>query len=129
MADDSFDRLRLSFMQDVLPVSLAMLERVKNGGAGKVVEAFTELKEPLQELRDEGESAAKNFRDQLDKIQPGLGNPVVPVSVAVDDSASPEIEDEEALRELLSNIENRLDNFERFLDHSSKDGSSQENLS
>lgn len=41
MADDSFDSLRLSLMQDALPVGLAMVDRVRRGGARKMVEAFT----------------------------------------------------------------------------------------
>ena len=40
-SDNPLDQLRLSLMQDVLPVGLAVLERARQGGAGKVVEAFT----------------------------------------------------------------------------------------
>ena len=61
MAADSFnenplDQLRLSLMQDVLPVGLAVLERARAGGPGRVVEAFTTGSEdPLSDLREEGE--------------------------------------------------------------------------
>ena len=36
-SDNPLDQLRLSLMQDVLPVGLAVLERARQGGAGKVV--------------------------------------------------------------------------------------------
>ena len=41
-SDNPLDQLRLSLMQDVLPVGLAVLERARQGGPGKVVEAFTQ---------------------------------------------------------------------------------------
>ena len=40
-SDNPLDQLRLSLMQDVLPVGLAVLERARKGGPGKVVEVFT----------------------------------------------------------------------------------------
>ena len=40
-SDNPLDQLRLSLMQDVLPVGLAVLERARQGGPGKVVEVFT----------------------------------------------------------------------------------------
>ena len=91
MPEENFERLRLAVMQDFLPVGLAMAERIRKGGPGKVLEAFTDSSAPIQELRDEGSDAARDFRDQLDKISPGLGNPVMSVKVGVQDSpTSPE---------------------------------------
>ena len=116
MGDDSFNRFRLSFMQDILPVGFAMADRLRRGGASKVVEAFTSTKDPLDELRVEGESAAKNFRQRLDDMSPGLGNPVMEVSVAVDNVQNSEIQDVEALRDLLQSIEGRLDTLKKILD-------------
>jgi hypothetical protein len=37
--------------------------------------------DPLGQLRQEGEPAASQLRDNLDRIQPGLGNPVMKVEV------------------------------------------------
>ena len=116
MEDDSLDRFRLALMQDFLPVSLAMIDRVRQGGPGKVVEAFNSSNDPFQELRDEGENSAKNIRDRLDQVFPGLGNPVVSVSVAVDNSETFEIQDVESLREILVSIESKLDNVQTLLD-------------
>ena len=45
-SDNPLDQLRLSLMQDVLPVGLAVLERARQGGPGKVVEAFTARRTP-----------------------------------------------------------------------------------
>ena len=84
MAEDPLDTLRLFLMQDVLPVGMAMAQRAKEGGASKVAEPFSSVEDPLRELKKEGETAAKTVREQLDRVRPGLGNPVVPVKVAVD---------------------------------------------
>ena len=65
-SDNPLDQLRLSLMQDVLPVGLAVLERARQGGPGKVVEAFTAGSEdPIADLRQEGEPVARDVRDQL----------------------------------------------------------------
>ena len=54
-SDNPLDQLRLSLMQDVLPVGLAVLERARQGGPGKVVEVFTAGSEdPIADLRQEG---------------------------------------------------------------------------
>ncbi len=95
MADNPIENLRLSLMQEVLPVGIAMLERARKGGANKVVEVFTSADDPLQILRKEGEPAAQTIRERLDEISPGLGNPVVPVEIAVD--TTPFQDDEEDL--------------------------------
>lgn len=82
MAADPFDALRLTLMQDVLPVGVAVAERVRKGGAKEVLAAFDGSNpDPLGRLREEGESGAKTLRDNLDRLQPGLGNPVVKVAV------------------------------------------------
>ena len=117
MADDSFDSLRLSLMQDALPVGLAMVDRVRRGGARKMVEAFTGSSDPLQELRLEGEAAARSVRDRLDQVSPGLGNPVMAVNVAVDDVVvnSPDPQDQQILLEVLARIDGRLDALQLHL--------------
>ncbi|MCT0199137.1 hypothetical protein KQ313_05540 [Synechococcus sp. CS-1325] len=81
MAADPLDALRLSLMQDILPVGMAVVERVRRGGPRQVVEAFTGSDDPLGQLRQEGDPAARAVRESLDQIQPGLGNPVMKVEV------------------------------------------------
>lgn len=86
MAADPLDALRLTLMQDVLPVGLAVVERARQGGPRQVMAAFDgSSSDPLGQLRQEGEPAAGQLRDRLDQFSPGLGNPVMKVEVrAVD---------------------------------------------
>jgi hypothetical protein len=118
-----FDTLRLALMQDVLPVGLALVERARAGGPGKVVESFTSgASDPLRELRDEGEPAAKGVRERLDQVSPGLGNPVMPVQVAVEEPSDVVIDviekgntpeqEERQLHEVLAGIKQRLQALE-----------------
>ena len=83
MAAEPLDALRLTLMQDVLPVGLAVVERVRRGGPQEVMAAFggEAQGDPLGRLRQEGEPVARQVRDGLDRLQPGLGNPVMRVSV------------------------------------------------
>jgi hypothetical protein len=85
MASDPLDALRLTLMQDVLPVGLAVVERARRGGAREVLAALegnaSHPGDPLTVLRQEGEPAASQLRDSLDRLQPGLGNPVMKVEV------------------------------------------------
>lgn len=82
MAADPLDALRLTLMQDVLPVGMAMVERARKGGPQQVMAAFDgSSADPLGQLRQEGEPAASRVRAQLDQVSPGLGNPVMQVEV------------------------------------------------
>ena len=116
--ENPLDQLRLSLMQDVLPVGLAVLERARQGGPGKVVEVFTAgSDDPIADLRQEGEPVARDVREQLDAVSPGLGNPVMPVSVVVDEPATVDArqDDPEALLSTLKRIEERLEELRRRL--------------
>ena len=82
MAADPLDTLRLTLMQDVLPVGLAVVERARKGGPREVLAAFEgDPSGSLNRLREEGEPVASQVRQTLDRFQPGLGNPVVKVEV------------------------------------------------
>lgn len=134
MAADPLDALRLTLMQDVLPVGLAVARRVQRGGPREVLAAFDgSSADPLGRLRDEGEPAASQLRDNLDRLQPGLGNPVLkvevhdggtvapaPAPVPVRDAAwevqlEPDATDPAELQATLSRIAARLDQLERRL--------------
>ncbi|EAQ70277.1 hypothetical protein SynRS9909_00050 [Synechococcus sp. RS9909] len=122
MADSRpFDAMRLALMQDVLPVGLALLDRARRGGPGRVVESFTTSPEPFSDLRSEGEPAAREVRERLDQVSPGLGNPVMEVAVEVEDMVEEMIEEKGeqelpvsaederlALQAALTRIEQRL---------------------
>ena len=113
--DNPFDQLRLSLMQEVLPVGLAVLERAREGGPARVAEVFTGGSEdPIAELRQEGEPAAQSVREQLDQVSPGLGNPVMPVSVSVEDPVN-RPDDSEDLLETLKRIDGRLQQLRSVL--------------
>jgi hypothetical protein len=128
MAADPFDALRLTLMQDVLPVGLAVADRVRKGGAKEVLAAFDGSNpDPLGCLREEGEPAARSVRDNLDRVQPGLGNPVVKVEVRdvpTESSISapamtvdvPWEDAPQELREALRRISSRLSLLERCLE-------------
>lgn len=126
MAADPFDALRLTLMQDLLPVGLAVAERVRKGGPKEVLAAFDgRSADPLGSLREEGEPAARTVRENLDRLQPGLGNPVmkvevrdVPAEPAIDvagEGAGP-VEDPRELQSALSRIAERLHQLERHLE-------------
>jgi hypothetical protein len=125
MAADPFDALRLTVMQDLLPVGLAVAERVRKGGPKEVLAAFDGgSADPLGRLREEGEPAARTVRENLDRLQPGLGNPVLKVEVR-DVPAEPSAmsrseadgltEDPRELQAALSRIAERLQQLERHL--------------
>ena len=112
MAADPLDNLRLSLMQDVLPVGMAIVERARRGGVRDLVSVLTETPDPLTQLRQEGDQAARSVRDNLDRVQPGLGNPVMPVDVRPVPPDGPQSGDGEAaiseLQHTLSRIRGRL---------------------
>jgi hypothetical protein len=121
MAADPLDSLRLALMQDVLPVGLAVVERARKGGPAEVLAAFDGTRaDPLGQLRQEGEPAASQVRENLDRFQPGLGNPVMKVEVrdvAAEDAQfvtgwdtppPPTPADPAELMEALGRIEERL---------------------
>jgi len=129
MATDPLEALRLSLMQEVLPVGMAVVERARRGGPREVVDAFTGSGDPLGQLRDEGEAAARQLRDNLDRLQPGLGNPVMKVQVREMDGAAAAATDATtsapaapdpaaeriALQQALGRIAERLDLLEQRL--------------
>ncbi len=121
MADDPFEKLHLAFMQEVLPVSLAMLDRAKQGGPSKVVEVFTSSNEPFQDLRSEGDASAQKLRQQLDEIRPGLGNPIMPVNVEVDnlEVSNEDLLEKDSLVQVLERIQINLEALEKCLEDDS----------
>ena len=114
-SDNPLDQLRLSLMQDVLPVGLAVFERARQGGAGRVAEVFTGgSTDPIADLREEGEHVARDVRQQLDYVSPGLGNPVMPVSVSVEEPTTA-ADERDDLNLALQRIEDRLESLRRLL--------------
>ena len=119
MAADPLDSFRLKLMQELLPVGLAVADRARKGGAKDVMAAFQAGdKDPLEQLRQEGEGAASQVRQSLDRLRPGLGNPVMKVEVrdVPDQPGEPLSKDDSAaLQEGLGRISERLQLLEQRL--------------
>jgi len=118
MATDPWDALRLTLMQDVLPVGLAVVERARKGGAQEVMAAFDgSSADPLGQLRQEGEPTASQVRSNLDRLSPGLGNPVMQVEVRDVPPEPPRADPATAgeLTEALGRIAQRLEALEQAL--------------
>ena len=93
-----------------------------------MLDAFTGTADPVGQLKQEGDGAARLVRDSLDRLQPGLGNPVMKVSVQ--DIPNPEetilaslatepvgeaAADREDLQRTLAQIAARLTQLEQHL--------------
>lgn len=114
------DELRLALMQDVLPMGLAFVDRVRSDGPARAVESLAQADDLLEDLRKEGEPAARVLRERLDQISPGLGNPVMSVQVQVDEPveplASPALSNDPLeLQEVLARIESRLQRLDALI--------------
>ena len=120
MADSQpLDSLRLALMQEVLPMGLAFVDRVRTEGPAKAVESVARGDDPLGDLREQGEAAAREVRERLDQISPGLGNPVMSVQVQVDEPLQSEVVDEQGdsleLQEVLARIDGRLQRLDALM--------------
>ena len=122
MADSQpLDSLRLVLMQEVLPMGLAFVDRVRTEGPAKAVESVARGEDPLGDLRKQGEAAARELRERLDQISPGLGNPVMSVQVEVDepgesqDSLDSDPDDASQLQDVLVRIDGRLQRLDALL--------------
>ena len=115
------DSLRLALMQEVLPMGLAFVDRVRSDGPAKAVESVARGNDPLGDLRQQGEAAAREVRERLDQISPGLGNPVVSVQVEVDDPVEPQVRlesdqgDSLQLQDVLERIDGRLQRLDALM--------------
>jgi len=126
MADSQpLDSLRLALMQEVLPMGLAFVDRVRTDGPAKAVESVARGDDPLGDLREQGEAAAREVRQRLDQISPGLGNPVMSVQVEVDepvvpqDSLDSDHSDASQLQDVLARIDGRLQRLDALMNKAS----------
>ena len=122
MADSQpLDSLRLALMQEVLPMGLAFVDRVRTDGPAKAVESVARGDDPLGDLREQGEAAAWEVRERLDQISPGLGNPVMSVQVEVDEPVAPQDSldsdhsDASQLQDVLARIDGRLQRLDALM--------------
>ena len=122
MADSQpLDSLRLALMQEVLPMGLGFVDRVRTDGPAKAVESVARGDDPLGDLREQGEAAAREVRERLDQISPGLGNPVMSVQVEVDEPVAPQDSldsdhsDASQLQDVLARIDGRLQRLDALM--------------
>ena len=126
MADSQpLDSLRLALMQEVLPMGLAFVDRVRTDGPAKAVQSVASGDDPLGDLREQGEAAAREVRERLDQISPGLGNPVMSVQVEVDepvealDRLGSDHGDSSQLQDVLARIDGRLHRLDALMNKAS----------
>ena len=84
------------------------------------MESLAQADDLLEDLRREGEPAARVLRERLDQISPGLGNPVMSVQVQVDEPVEPLespalTNDPQELQEVLARIETRLQRLDALI--------------
>tara|TARA_Y100001968_G_scaffold29720_2_gene23021 strand:+ start:87 stop:452 length:366 start_codon:yes stop_codon:yes gene_type:complete len=117
MPEEIYTDIHKSVMQKLLPIGVAIAERARTKGLNGVFDIFKNSDKPFQSLRSEGESSAQFIRDQLDKVRSGLGNPVVPVDVDInnDESVKVEIKDIQELMLILNDIENRISLLDKIV--------------
>ena len=115
MGSDQLKNLHLFTMQSVLPLGIGIYNKAKAGGVKKIIEVF-KSNDPLSDLQIDGEKSAKDLRNQIDQLIPGLGNPVVSVDVTVDENYSdPEIDNQDTLVFTLNRIDDQLDELSQYL--------------
>jgi len=118
MPDAPFENLRLVLMNEALPIGMAIWKRIEDQGVVSVVDTFSSSEDPFGELKVEGDLDARSLRTKLDQVRPGLGNPVIKVTVAVEDQNSDNqlcLDDDDALKLILTRIGERLDLLEIYL--------------
>ena len=113
MAENLLEGLHLSLMQDALPVGLAIVDRIKKEGFTGAFSVFQASSKPLEELQKEGQISAEAFRNKLDSIFPGLGNPVMSVKVTVSEKSIDKKEFDDLML-VLRDIEDRLELLNNF---------------
>ena len=114
MAKDQLRDLHLFAMESALPFGIGFINNAKTGGLKKIINVFRS-NDPFSELQVDGETSAKNLRDKIDQLIPGLGYPVVSVDVNVEENfPNYETNDQDSLVSTLNRIDRELDQF-RYL--------------
>ena len=104
MANDPLQSLRLQMLNDVLPVGLGAVARLRSARAGDLFSDLLKGQDGVDNLRQDGEDDARQVRDLLDQLAPGLGNPVVEVDVEVQSRPADPSGQEEDIQELQERL-------------------------
>ena len=104
MANDPLQNLRLQMLNDVLPVGLGAVSRLRSARAKDLLNDLLSGQDGVANLRQDGEGDARQLRDLLDQLAPGLGNPVVEVDVEVQSRPADPSHQEEDIQELQERL-------------------------
>lgn len=104
MANDPLQNLRLQVLNDVLPVGLGAVARLRAARTKDLLNDLLGGQDGVANLRQDGEEDARQLRDLLDQLAPGLGNPVVEVDVEVQSQPSDPSGQEEDIQELQERL-------------------------
>ena len=106
-------------MESALPFGMGIIKNAKNGGVQKIMDVI-KSKDPFSEFQVDGETSAKTVRDKIDQLIPGLGYPVVPVDVTVEENYPDyESNDKDSLVATLNRIDSDLDQLRRMVSNDS----------
>ena len=119
MAKAQLKDFHLFAMESALPFSMGIIKNAKAGGFQKIMDVI-KSKDPFSEFQVDGETSAKKVRDKIDQLIPGLGYPVVPVDVTVEENyPDHESNDQDSLVSTLNRIDSDLNNLRRMISNNS----------
>ena len=119
MAKDQLRDFHLFAMESALPFGMGIIKNAKNGGFQKILDVFRS-KDPFSEFQVDGEKSAKNVRDKIDQLIPGLGHPVVSVDVTVEEKYPDyKSNDQDSLASTLNRIDTELSKLRRLINNNS----------
>ncbi|WP_143324620.1 hypothetical protein [Candidatus Synechococcus spongiarum] len=104
MANDPLQSLRLQMLNDVLPVGLGAVARLRSARTKDLLNDLLSGQDGVANLRQDGEDDARQLRDLLDQLAPGLGNPVVEVDVEVQSQPADPSGQEDDIQELQERL-------------------------
>ena len=120
MAKDQLKDLHLFALESVLRFGMGIINNAKTGGFQKIIDVL-KSKDPYSEFQVDGKTSAKTVRDNIDKLIPGLGYPVVSVDVTVEENyPDHESNDQDSLVSTLNRIDSELDKLRDYLTHGTK---------
>ena len=119
MAKDKLKDFHLFAMESALPFGMGIIKNAKAGGFQKIMDVI-KSNDPFSEFQVDGETSAKKVRDKIDQLIPGLGYPVVPVDVTVEENyPDHERNDQDSLVSTLNRIDRELDQLRHYFSNSS----------
>lgn len=104
MANGPLQSLRLQMLNDVLPVGLGAVARLRSARTEDLFNDLARGQDGVANLRQDGEDDARQLRNFLDQLAPGLGNPVVEVDVKVQSRSADPPAQEEDVQELQERL-------------------------